>query len=108
MAELTQFTRCRRCGVLGRSGTGNPDSRPFHRAVEGLCVNCAVTEFLKSLEVLDGMTSLPQALLLPHVQQQFANIMVAGHCDASPSEINWQAVVDQWDLPMPRKRRKAL
>jgi hypothetical protein len=47
----------------------------------------------------------PEVLLNYALQEQVGNIMAAGNCDASPSEISWQAVVDQWDLPMPKIRR---
>ena len=108
MVEFTGFARCQRCGQLCRPGKGNPNSRPFRKAASGLCVNCAVTDFLKTTEPICGLLSStgPEALLNLAMQKQFSAIMAAGNCDASPSEISWQTVVDQWDLAMPKLRSK--
>jgi hypothetical protein len=38
-------------------------------------------------------------LLFPPIQEQFAAIM-AGRSDMIPEEINWQTVVDNWNLPL--------
>ncbi len=102
--ELTKFARCKRCGQLCRPGKGNPNSRPFRKAAEGLCVNCAITQFLKETIPLNNLLSSvgPDVLLREDLQQQVGNIMTTGNCDASLSEISWQIVVDQWDLPMPK------
>ena len=109
---MEQTTNCQRCGRLCRPGAGNPDSRPFRRASKGLCANCAITEFLKTTEPLASMfdgtwgNSSKEVLLAPHMQEQVGRIMVAGHCDANLEEIDWPTVVKQWDLPIPKKRRK--
>jgi len=107
MVNPTGFARCQRCRQLCRPRKGNPNSRPFRKAAEGLCVNCAVTEFLKTTEPISGLLSGigPEVLLRFDLQRQVGNIMSAGNCDASLSEISWQTVVDQWDLPMPKLRR---
>jgi len=47
----------------------------------------------------------PEVLLNPSMQEQFGHIMVAGNCDAKLEEVDWQAVVNQWDLPIPKARR---
>lgn len=47
----------------------------------------------------------PEALLLPHFQKQFTELMQAGKADMKPSEIDWQEVVRNWNLPMPRGRK---
>ena len=105
-------TNCKRCGQLGRPSVGNPDSRPFRKAAEGLCVNCVVTEFFKTTEPLKSMfggiwgNNSPEVLLAPHMQQQFGNILQAGNCDVKLEEIDWQTIIDQWDLPFPKTKRK--
>ena len=72
----------------------------------GLCVNCAVHDWLRNTypvnQILAGMKN-PQCLLLPYLQDQFISIMKVGNADAVPDEINWQAIVDNWDLPWPFK-----
>jgi hypothetical protein len=44
-------------------------------------------------------------LLAPHVQQQFARVMKAGNADATPEEINWQRVVENWNLPFAKAKK---
>ena len=105
------FTNCQRCGKPCQSGVGNPDSRPFRRSSQGLCLNCAITEFFKTTEPLASMfggilgSNNPEVLLAPHMQKQVGHIMEAGHCDAKLEEVDWQIVVNQWELPFPKKRR---
>ena len=45
----------------------------------------------------------PQSLAYPHIQEQFAGIMRAGMADAMPDEIGWELIVENWDLPFPKK-----
>jgi len=75
------------------------------------CVDCAVTDFFKNRSPLAELLSMnplgTKMLLDPRVQKQFAGLMQAGNADAKPEEINWQRVVENWDLPFPTKRRKA-
>lgn len=108
---MDEVVNCQRCGRLCRPGQGNPESRPFRRSTKGLCVNCAITEFFKTTEpmtsLLEGLMykTDKRILLSPAIQEQVGNIMKAGNCDASLEEIDWQTVVDQWDLPLPRRKR---
>ena len=72
-----------------------------------LCVNCAVTKFLKTIETLhygiekNGVNILRR----PDGQQGFTDIMLTGNADAQSEEIDWDIVINQWDLPFPKKRR---
>lgn len=78
-------------------------------AENALCADCAATAFLKGIDVFMLSIELrgPEILLAPHVQAQFSQIMKVGKADAAPEEIDWQRVVDNWELPMPKgKRRK--
>jgi hypothetical protein len=95
---------CDRCGVpLRVSRDRNEDARVLrHAAVpKGVCAGCAITRFLKTTEPLATVlrTRGPQLLLVPQVQQQAARVLSAGKSDADPVEIDWQAVVDRWELP---------
>ena len=131
-----QTANCERCGVRLKVGPPpNPDARLLKRATipSGVCVNCAATEWFKTIEpireILDSprcrkchrskgdaygqcrcekpQFSTPQEIvMLPHVQAIFAQIMAAGNADARPEEIDWLEVAANWDLPMPPKRRK--
>jgi len=45
----------------------------------------------------------PKVLLLPHMHGIFTDVMRAGFADANPDEIDWQLMVDNWDLPFSKK-----
>ena len=110
MADEKNVTivNCKRCAVRCRiGGPANPDARMLRFAKEGhgLCVNCAVHDFLRNCYPANMMMakSGPAALLLEHVQEVFAGIMKAAMADATPPEIDWQLIVDNWDLPFADK-----
>jgi len=42
----------------------------------------------------------------PRVREQIGQIFLAGQADARIERIDWQRVVDQWDMPFPTARRK--
>lgn len=101
--EITKCTRCGRQCIPGKSL--NPEARPFKGAMEGLCADCVVTSFLQSDEVLQQaiVKTKKAVLLLPFAQEQFFKLMKVGRSELSSDEINWEVVVDQWDLPFPGK-----
>jgi hypothetical protein len=37
-------------------------------------------------------------LRLPMIQEQFTGLLDAGQSDASPDEVDWDRVVENWDL----------
>jgi hypothetical protein len=71
---------------------------------KGMCNNCAVTEFLANTYppnmLIEESPHGPAILLFPQIQEQFVAIMKAGNADMDPAEINWQTVVDNWNLPL--------
>lgn len=111
---------------------------------EGYCLECAVTEWMfltppicflfgkgdavdpreaeycrkqgwdKELDGPDSPKRGPQVLLLPHVRESVRRLFVAGHAQASEAAINWNKVIENWELPFAdhdkaakrRKRRK--
>lgn len=81
--------------VLRKSATG-----------KGVCVNCAATQFLRTMEPLATViaTKGPGVLLNPAAQVRFAAMLTAGDSDADGAEVDWQHVVDYWDLPLPSAR----
>lgn len=91
---------CRRCGkkCLGRDG--NPKAIILRRARQGECLECAVVLILKGLSKMHVGTLIPDpnAMLLPHVQQQFGAVLRAGISDAQLDEIDWERVVSMWDI----------
>lgn len=111
--DLPSVVTCIRCGIpckLANSAT--EDARLLKHATKpettGYCADCAVTDFMKNRSQLSALMSMNPAgkemLLAPHVQQQFARLLEAGKADALPSEINWQRVYENWDLPFPTKK----
>ena len=101
------MANCERCGRECQGGVGNPAARLLRKAQKGLCANCAVTAFLTDTEPIAGILKRGNILMLlnPMVQEQFGNILISGNSDASLRDVNWDVVVSQWDLPMPKRRR---
>lgn len=102
---------CVRCGISCQiAGPGNPDAKMLRRAtVPGLCVNCAVHDWLRNCYPVNTMLarSGPANLRYTHIQEQFTGIMKVGMADAMPDEIDWELIIENWDLPFshPVKRR---
>jgi len=105
---------CSRCGVPCKlADTATEDALLLKKATKpetsGYCPDCAVTDFFKNRSHLAELMTLnpvgKQMLLDPRVQQQFAGLLQTGKADASPAEINWQRVHDNWDLPFPKPKR---
>lgn len=104
MKHQLNHTHCIRCGRPCRPGQSqNPEARPFKRAEQGLCADCAVTEFLTCPDV----EPLTQGILRngieilrnPNIQKQFGEILKVGKSDLQADEINWDVVIFNWDLP---------
>lgn len=95
-------TVCKRCGCAARGGDGNPDARMLRRARTGVCVDCGVVLFLQKLSNMHVAgavdQALPDALRLPHVRAQFVRVIAAGRADAQPGEIDWERVIELWDI----------
>lgn len=108
----TQPIPCTRCGKLGQAGPPpNPEGRLMvyaQTADNAMCADCAATAFIKGVETLMYAIFLNgvQMLLNPVIQRGFAEVMKAGNADATPEEINWQRVVDNWGLPIPKSQRR--
>lgn len=100
-SEAGQLTQCTRCSDTCRVAEDrNPDARFLRHSLEpkGYCVNCAVTEFLWVMGCRE-LNPRPEDLRVPAVQEQFAKVVLSGHSDAKPDEINWEKVIAGWDLP---------
>ena len=101
---------CERCEAVCRvAGPRNPDAKMLRHLKEGrgLCVNCAVHDWLRNTyppNILLAQSG-PKVLLYPHIQEQFAGIMRIGLADAMPDEIDWERIVENWDLPFPTKMK---
>lgn len=113
ISDLAECTRCRKlCKV---ASPPNPEARlmPYATAEEarerGLCADCAAAAFIKGVETLMyGIEKNGVSMLLdPRIQKAFGEVMVIGKADAHPAEVNWQRVVDNWELPVPNKRKRS-
>lgn len=99
---------CERCKAYCKVvGPRNSKAKMLRLSKEpkGLCINCAVHDWLRNTyppNILLAQSG-PNILLYPHIQKQFADIMRIGFADAKPDEINWNLIVENWDLPFPQK-----
>src|SRR3990167_5654720 len=103
---MTEIILCPRCHQPCRIGgkPSNQGARPLKlakSAKHGLCVNCAFTAFIKSIEVFGyGIARNGVGVFRdPRIQKEFASLFVIGNSDADISEINWEIVIGNWDLP---------
>lgn len=111
-SNTDNITNCLRCGAKCKiEPIPGSKARLLKRGnKEGLCLSCAVHDWLRNTYpinmLLAGMQN-PQNLLLPDIQEQFAGILKVGFSDAKPDEIDWQQIVDNWDLPFPTKVKRS-
>lgn len=99
---------CERCGArLKVNAIPGSEAKMLRRSKvpKGLCINCAVQDWLRNTYPPNILLaeSGPKILLYPIIQEKFADLMRAGLSDATPDEIDWQRVVENWDLPFPKK-----
>jgi len=107
MKDKINLMYCKRCKVLCKvAGPRNPKAKMLRRSKgKGLCVNCAVHDWLRNTYPCNILLaqSGPKSLVHPDIQEQFAGIMKTGMADAMPDEINWSLIIENWDLPFPSK-----
>jgi len=106
--QTAKKLNCERCGAqLKVDAEPGSKAKMLRRSKEpkGLCVNCAVHDWLRNTYPPNIILaqSGPRVLLFPHIQEQFAEIMRIRFADAKPDEIDWQRIVDNWDLPFKNK-----
>lgn len=108
-----KIVECLRCAAQCRvADRANDHARPIrHADGAGYCPNCAVTEYLRSPEIdisylLPEGTDIREALRAPHIQEAFAALLKGGMSDLEANSINWNLVIDHWELPFPKIRRK--
>jgi len=110
--ETEQKCCCLRCGARCRvDPVAGSQAKMLKRgkSPKGLCVNCAVHDFLRNTYPVNLLLaqSGPRGLAFPHIQEQFAGIMRSRCSDAMPDEIGWQAIIDNWDLPFLKKLKSS-
>ena len=97
---------CSRCGAPCKvNPVAGSKATMLRRSKEakGLCVNCAVHDQLRHLYPVNMILarSGPKGLALPHIQRQFFGICQMAGTDARFEEIDWNAIIANWDLPFP-------
>lgn len=100
---------CNRCGTpVQFTGPGTPEARLLRRSSvpDGYCASCAAACWLQGTEPVCHLISDPSVLLVPAVQEQFGRILASGHSDAELPEVDWRSVVEHWNLPFDRSRRR--
>lgn len=102
---------CERCKAPCRiAGSGNPEAKMLRLSKsKGLCINCAVHDYLRNTYPINMHFAKfgPKGLLFPQIQKIFARIMRTAPADAQPDEINWEAIIENWDLPFPHKIKRS-
>ena len=106
--ERANTINCERCKARCKVDVPrSSNAKMLRRSKEpkGLCVNCAVHDWLRNTYPVNMIftTLSPDALRLEHIQQQFTEIMRLGFADAEPDEIDWEAIITNWDLPFKNK-----
>jgi len=98
---------CQRCGAQCRlSGKPGKKAKMLRFAKgPGLCVNCAVHDWLRNTYPINMLLAEhgPKGLEHPQIQEMFANIMLTAGSDANPDEIDWNRIKENWDLPFADK-----
>lgn len=104
--------QCSRCGcpcVVGPAGA--PDAQIIRRATKpgGVCAACALTGWLKRgplRETLDRAIDRTGVAIFefPAVRAEIERLMRGAKSDATPEEIDWDALVANWNLPAPKTR----
>ena len=108
----TTTALCERCGARVKwEPGGNPDAKMLRRSKKprGLCVNCATQDWMRNTYPINMMLAKqgPGCLAHQHMRDQFAEIMRGSHSDASPDEINWNLINENWDLPFAKKVKQS-
>lgn len=103
----TVLSTCVRCGKPCQPGENkNPEARPFRLSEKGLCANCVVTQFMLCDDLEPFRIGLLrngiEVLKSPAIQKQFTKILEVGGSELITEEIDWNMIIDQWDLPFPK------
>ncbi len=101
-------TYCQRCEAkLQVNPKQQSNAKMLRRSnqAKGFCVNCALHDWLRNTYPVNLIftTLSPEALRLEHIQEQLTGIMRSQNADATPDEINWEAIIANWDLPFKNK-----
>ena len=106
---LSENVDCKRCGErCGVAGPPGKEAKMLRFAEEsGLCANCAVHDWLRNTYPINMQLAEygPKGLDHPQIQQLFTEIMLTNFADAKPDEIDWDKIIENWDLPFSHKMK---
>ncbi len=108
MTDQTTVGTCQRCGMPCRvAGPGRKDAKMLRYAKQpkGYCASCAVHDWLRNTYPVNVQLAQagPKILLHDGIRKMFADIMRQAKADMNPDEINWNRIVEYWDLPFAEK-----
>lgn len=113
LAHAGEVVPCQRCGMKCLvAPTANAKARPFrHADGDGQCTPCIVADFLKNelghaIATMDESVDIKDALRAPHIQEGFTQMLRVGCSELEGQEIDWEAVIAKWDLPLVKRTRK--
>jgi hypothetical protein len=97
---------CERCGAPCRvDPVPGSQAKLLKRSARprGLCASCAVHDHLRHLYPVNLTLARggPQLLAHPHIQQMYLDLLRMAGTDVTAEEIDWQAIIRNWDLPFP-------
>ena len=106
---------CARCGALCRVTGKKPteEARIARYATQetinngtAMCIACVLSDWLQSGPLAEMITI--EKLRDPRVQQRTIDLYndKHGHNDGNATEINWDALIANWDLPFPKAKRR--
>jgi len=113
-AETTQtpgaVASCERCGKkIQVAAARREDAELFRLAKElkGVCADCVMTQFLYNTYPINMQLDEagPELLLKPGIREAFVSCGILDRGDLKIDEIDWQRVVDNWDLPVPINKK---
>jgi hypothetical protein len=109
--QTPAIKNCSRCGRKCRCAEKESTAKYMRRGTVAsgeFCANCLMTHFLKNFDLGPRQAmgadefdkTFPDALRLPHIQEQMNKIASFG--DGPAGEVDWEVVVAQWHLEFPR------
>ena len=106
----TQTCNCSRCSARCQvAPKRNSNAKMLRKSATpgGLCVNCAFHDWLRNTYPVNMLLDEigPKILLYPHIREMIAGIMQSQNADATIDEINFNLIVENWELPRAHKVR---
>ena len=95
-----KIINCPRCNIkCVAEVTGNQAARPVRKSTDGLCLECATPGVFLSLPVEPTKEMLGCA----HIREAYGRLLTVGQADDDAANINWERLLENWDLPFPKK-----